>query len=316
MRTRSGHRSSACRAGWRLRFALGAGLAVIGGAAAFALCHSIDPGRGPLDTSRRVAATLLALSTGLVGLFELHHLRIEEAARGRVAPGATRGPAALRLSFGIATGLFTIALFLATGAEMAVLAARSSAEDAEGTSGPRALEEARARAAALAEVMPAPPGPERLVSPDPSGRTRRDAAGETTGASPELGDLLSDVPVLEVLDRGDTWPDPDRPVHLRGFVIDAFDEDGVLRERAGPRTVELADADGWIQRAATRDGGTVPWRPVELEVRSRGPALELVFAPHRMAAVELPTIARDASCEALDLDALDQRQAVRVRSEI
>ena len=128
--------------------------------------------------------------------------------------------------------------------------------------------------------MPEPPGPETLVSPDPSGRSRRGAAGETTGAGPELGNLLSDVPVLEVLDPGNTWPDADRPVHLRGFVIEAFDEDGVLRERAGPRTVERADGDGWIRRAAAPSGDAISRREVELEVRSRGPALELVFAPH------------------------------------
>ena len=66
MRTRTGHASSAHGAGWRLRFAVGAARAVTGGAAAFALCHSIDPDRGPLDAGRRVAATILALSTGLV----------------------------------------------------------------------------------------------------------------------------------------------------------------------------------------------------------------------------------------------------------
>ncbi|MEC8511786.1 MAG: transglutaminase-like domain-containing protein [Planctomycetota bacterium] len=316
MRTRTGHASSAHGAGWRLRFAVGAALAVTGGAAAFALCHSIDPDRGPLDAGRRVAATILALSTGLVGLFELHRLRIEDAARGRVAPGSTGGPAAWRLAVGIAAGLFTIALVLATGAELAVLAARSSAGDAEVTSGPRALEEARARAAALAETMEEPPGPERLVSPDPSGRSRRGAAGATTGASPELGNLLSDVPVLEVLDPGNTWSDADRPVHLRGFVIEAFDEDGVPRERAGSPRVERADVDGWIQRGTARDGDDLPRRVIELEVRSRGPALELVFAPHRLVAVELSTIARDALSEALYLDALEERRSVRVRSEI
>ena len=51
-------------------------------------------------------------------------------------------------------------------------------------------------------------------------------------------------------------------------------------------------------------------------MRSRGPALELVFAPDRLAAAELSTIARDASSEALYLDALEERRAVRVRSEI
>ena len=316
MKAPTQHGASGRRAGWRLRFAVGAGLAVAGGAAALAICHSIDPGRGPLDAGRRVAATILSLAAGLVGLFELHRLRIEDAARGRVAPGRASGPAAWRLAVGIASGLFAIALVLATGAEMAVLAARSSADDTELTSGPRALEEARARAAALAEAMPEPPGPETLVSPDPSGRSRRGAAGETTGAGPELGNLLSDVPVLEVLDPGNTWPDPDRPLHLRGFVIEAFDQNGVLRERAGPRTIERADGDGWVRRAAAQEGDTIPRRAVELEVRSRGPALELVFAPHRLAATELSTIARDPSSEALYLDALEERRAVRVRSEI
>lgn len=316
MKSRSERSASARGAGSRLRFAVGAGLAVAGGAAAFALCQSIDPDRGPLDAGGKIAATVLALSTGLVGLFELHRLRIEDAARGRVAPGSAGGFAAWRLAVGIASALFAIALILATGAEVAVLAARSSADGPEVTSGPRALEEARARAAALAEAAPEPPGPERLVSPDPSGRSRRGAADSTSGASPELGNLLSDVPVLEVLDPGGTWPDPDRPLHLRGFVIEAFDEDGVPRERAGPRTVERADGDGWIRRAAAPSGDTISRREVELEVRSRGPALELVFAPQRLAAAEVSTIARDTSSEALYLDALEERRAVRVRSSL
>ena len=87
MRGRSERSASVRGAGSRLRFAVGAGLAVAGGAGAFALCHSIDPGRGPLDAGGKIAATVLALSTGLIGLFELHRLRIEDAARGRVAPG-------------------------------------------------------------------------------------------------------------------------------------------------------------------------------------------------------------------------------------
>lgn len=316
MRGRSERSASTRGAGSRLRFAVGAGLAVAGGAGAFALCHSIDPGRGPLDAGGKIAATVLALSTGLVGLFELHRLRIEDAARGRVAPGSAGGLAAWRLAVGIASALFAIALILATGAEVAVLAARSGADGPEVTSGPRALEEARARAAALAEATPELPGTERLVSPDPSGRSRRGAAGSATGASPELGNLLSDVPVLEVLDPGGTWPDPDRPLHLRGFVIEAFDEDGVLRERAGARTVERADGDGWIRRAAAPSGDTISRREVELEVKSRGPALELVFAPQRLEAAEVSTIARDTSSEALYLDALEERRAVRVRSSL
>lgn len=308
---------------WRLRVVLGVVLAAAGAAGAFAVCHSIDPGRGALDTAQRVVATILALAAGMIGMFELHRARIEDAARGRVAPGGSRGPAAWRLAVGISAALFATALVLATGAEVAVMTVRSGVDEGsiEGSSGVQALERARERAAALEEASPDAAGPDRLVSPDPTGRSRRGTVEDATGSSAELGNLLSDVPVLEVLDPGDTWPDPERPIHLRGFVIEAFDGEGVLRERAGRRTVERAGVDGWIDRAArgsTAEGGAAPIarRSVELEVTSRGPQLELVFGPHRIEGVELPTIARDEASEALYLDALGERRSVRVRSAV
>lgn len=305
-------------AGWRLRLAIGAVLALLGCVGAFTVLHSIDPHRGLLDTALRIAATILSLSGGLLGLFELHRARIEDAARGRVAAGGADG-ATWRVALGLACTLFASALVLAAGAEFAVQAARSgSAEEQQRSGGERALAEARERAAAQdqagGEAGGAPGG---LVSPDPTGRTRKNVIDTTPGRSAALGNLLSDTTVLEVLDPGGTWPDPERPIHLRGFVIDAFDPEGVLRERAGPRAVLHAGPDGWAEAPKTdAAGGSLDRTRVELDVQTRGQPLELVFGPHAIESVRLPAMELDPASAALYLDAEAGRTSVRVRARV
>ena len=186
MRGRSEWGASARGAGSRLSFTVGAGLAVAGGAGAFALCHSIDPGRGPLDAGGKIAATILALSTGLVGLFELHRLRIEDAARGRVAPGPAGGLVAWRLALGIASGLFAIALVLATGAEV-----RSS------RLAPVPMAR-RSRAAA------APPR-RRARAPPPSPRPRQSRPGPRGSSPPTLPGGAAAAPPTRPPARARSW---------------------------------------------------------------------------------------------------------------
>ena len=259
--------------------------------------RSMRAGRSPRPSSR---------SRRPRRLFELHRLRIEDAARGRVAPDR---PAVSQ------PGDWP-------GDRLGAVRDRADPGHRRGGGGPRGPLQRRwpggherpprPRGGARAQP-PSPAAPRRRARarlPDPPGEPpRRRRLDHRRG--PELGNLLSDVPVLEVLDPGGTWPDPDRPLHLRGFVIEAFDEDGVPRERAGPRTVERADGDGWIRRAAAPSGDAISRREVELEVRSR-PRAGAGLRPQRLAAAEVTTIARDTSSEALYLDALEERRAVRV----
>ena len=155
MRGQSEWGASARGAGSRLSFTVGAGLAVAGGAGAFALCHSIDPGRGPLDAGGKIAATILALD-GLTGSSS----SIACASRTRLAAGSLDRPAVLRP--GDSPGSPRAVRDRAgSGHRRGGCGPRGSLQCRwpGGHGRPRALEEARARAAALAEATQSRPGP-------------------------------------------------------------------------------------------------------------------------------------------------------------
>lgn len=258
-------------------------VAAAGGIGAMFLLSTIDLSRGYPGAWLRLSAGLLALAGGLLGLMEFHRRRTHDIARGRVVEpmaGGRESPYAFRTAIGLASLLLAVATALALSVDVAVQL--SAAQDSSRRSGLDALRDARNRVdperGDIAEGAPtsAPGGPS-LVAPDTSGLTR--------GAVDEkaLGNLLSDEAVFEVLDETIGAPHG-RQLLLRGFVVEAFDGAGTLRERAG-ETVPLGGPNQTrielpyrLSATASPPSGEVR----DLRFRFFSATRGLVFSPHEL----------------------------------
>ncbi len=281
------------------------GVASLGGAASIGILASLAESAGPVDLAARFLLAAGTLSVALGALLRLHRTATSERARGRLAGSAlprtidTAAPAAY-----IAAALLALTCLLTGLVEVVV--ALGTTEDPAGQPGvDSALSDARERARVRAsegagEVLDASSATARrsaVVGPN-GGPVRADGSEPTS-----IGDLLSDEAMLQVLLRGDLAPSTRDDIlrtvlHLRGFVIDTFDAQGVWRERS-QSSRPLADGDdgrrdGWLSDPL--DESARGSEAVELELQTTSTRVELevdfvrrsnglVFAPSRLLAV-------------------------------
>ncbi|MEM1451651.1 MAG: transglutaminase-like domain-containing protein [Planctomycetota bacterium] len=262
----------------------------------------------------QLAGAAVALAVGLRGVMALQRNALETRARGRSLTVGARPPGAgSALAVAIATTL--VVLVVSGVIELVALGTARAPVDEETSEGSRALQEARARRDA-SEVDPAAGG--GGVSSGVVGPGGTSSRGGATGDG-VVGDLLSGAEVLRVrpLDTGARSLVGLAPLHLRGFVMDAYDRRGRIVERSGRKGRVDAGNDGWIDLAAT--GALVGDPPrgldlslaVELTLDPNG----LVFAPNRLTHVRAAGANVDEGVASLTLARVDHR-AYEVRATL
>lgn len=264
-----------------LQRGLAPAIAIIGPVAAVALLASLTPDQAAVNLLMLLAAVLAAAGGTMAGL-DLHRRAIEAESRGVSVEIGARAPG-VGTSFVVALAILIAVLGVLLGVEVAGELARGD-EVPGPSSGSTALADAIERRAIADELetssgSTAERGP---LGPSP-GRSN-----DSAQSSVALGDLLSGREALMVR------PYPGRNVgleslHLRGFVLDTYDQDGRLRSLAGdPRPVtDAADGrdDGWIEWSFPDESPVGASSGQVLEVDYLGRSNGLVFSPNRLVAV-------------------------------
>ncbi|MEM9382378.1 MAG: transglutaminase-like domain-containing protein, partial [Planctomycetota bacterium] len=262
----------------------------------------------------RLGAAALALAVGLRGVLALQRNALEARARGRsLTVGADAPGAGAALTVSVAT---TLAVLIVSGViELVALSAAGEDGDAAASEGSLALQEARARRDA-GEVAPEAGGGGSSSGVLGPGGARTDVGRTGEGV---VGDLLSGAEVLRVrpLDEGARSLMGMVPLHLRGWVYDAFDRAGRFAERSGRRGRVDGGADGWIDLASSDAlaGPTPAGLDVALGVELTLDPNGVVFAPTRLTHVRAAGANVDEGVASLVLARADHA-AYDVRSTI
>lgn len=279
-----------------------------GGIGAFVATATIESSAGPLDICLRVGAALLATSGALAGLFDIHRLHTILSARGR-SISVHGGRSLFPWAVGLASLLFVTAMLLATAVELASLALRSD-PNANQSPGMAAVDRARQRMQDARIDNAQTPGGDRFIGPDANRRSAE------FGAEGGVGNLLSDTPILEIIDVRGIYDDAaTRSLHMRGFVLDTFARNGVMAERSGSEFVAHAGEDGWVEDPFGAASGAPAAREhnvedLRLEFRFRAPTKGLIFSPHRLLRVETPLVDVDVRLQTLKVRGQDVRRFV------
>jgi len=251
-------------------------LAVGGGAAALALAieatGASDARMAWLHAGGALGALFLATLGGLGLAAAVTRARARTSAADAPRAGATRA------RFGDAARLAGGLLLLASAFALLI----------DGAAATLGIDEA------TASRRPAPEGgldPRELSGPD-AGRGRPepprlvDPNGRAGGALPS--NLLSTAPVLEVRHLSGPIDPSSGAIHLRGFVLEGFDDGGA--PTTAPRAPEPAEIEPWndIPSAVVDPFGEAlgPAAPIELLLTPLAEGDGTVFAPAPLVAVD------------------------------
>jgi transglutaminase-like putative cysteine protease len=265
-----------------------------------------DVARGELIDARRIFSALakatLSMTIAFWVLLRLLRHENEQTARGRKVIKGARSPGPLSAAV---VAVQCLVLSLALMAAFEVSAQTFASEDAadQKSSGAEALERARREAGVESGLNDENELSDRS---DPGSNVPRRAGGlldpNNVSGTPSsvgtgMGNLLSDEPTLLVRTAG---PPKFASVHLRGFVLDQYGSDGILRERSSSAQAMATGPDGWVdvetahgplRERAGEDG------PLELEIEFIRESNGIIFAPAHLLAVQTRALSFDSGLE-------------------